>query len=286
MASPLAELLPGPLTRTLAETAGVAAAHSPTLRAQRALVGRHLRRVCGPDLDGVSLRSRVDEVYASHARYWAESLRLPGVSTARIEAGFSSSGIGRIDAALAQGTGAILALPHLGGWEWGGRWLVETGHPLTVIVERLRDAEAFERLAGFRRRLGMDVVPTGPAAGRSALAALGANRVLCLLCDRVVADTPGVEVDFFGERTALPAGPVTLGFRTGAPVLPTAVYFGRRTDAHLGVVGEALPLERNGRLREDVRAGTQLLAARLEVLIRAAPTQWHLFQPHWPSDSG
>jgi KDO2-lipid IV(A) lauroyltransferase len=39
-------------------------------------------------------------------------------------------------------------------------------------------------------------------------------------------------------------------------------------------------------LREDVRVGTQALAKELEALIWAAPEQWHLFQPNWPSDPG
>ena len=44
----------------------------------------------------------------------------------------------------------------------------------------------------------------------------------------------GVEVEFFGERTTLPAGPATLGMRTGAPILPTAVYFTPRYNGHFG----------------------------------------------------
>ena len=47
-----------------------------------------------------------------------------------------------------------------------------------------------------------------------------------------------------------------------------------------------LPLEREGRLRTDVARVTQLLAQELESLIRAAPDQWHLMQPNWPSDPG
>ena len=30
---------------------------------------------------------------------------------------------------------------------------------------------------------------------------------------------------------------------------------------------------------------TQLIADDLEMLIRRAPEQWHLFQPNWPSDT-
>ena len=125
---------------------------------------------------------------------------------------------------MADGTGVILALPHLGGWEWAGRWIADCGIPITVVVEPLEPPELFEWFADFRRSLGMDVVPLGPGAASAAIKAVKANGVLCLLCDRDIGGG-GVEVEFFGERTTLPAGPATLALRTGAPVLPTAVYF-------------------------------------------------------------
>jgi KDO2-lipid IV(A) lauroyltransferase len=118
------------------------------------------------------------------------------------------------------------------------------------------------------------------------LAALKRNDVVCLLCDRDIQRS-GVDVEFFGERTTLPAGPATLGLRSGAPVLPTAVYFTDRTDGHLGVVRPPVPTDRSGDgLRVDVARMTQALATDLEHLIRRAPHQWHLFQPNWPSDPG
>jgi len=92
-----------------------------------------------------------------------------------------------------------------------------------------------------------------------------------------------VEVEFFGERTTLPGGPATLALRTGATVVPTAVYFRPGRD-HLGVVRPALEVERRGRLRDDIARITQAIAHELESLIRVAPEQWHLLQPNWPSD--
>jgi KDO2-lipid IV(A) lauroyltransferase len=106
---------------------------------------------------------------------------------------------------------------------------------------------------------------------------------VCLLCDRDLGGG-GIEVDFFGERTTLPAGPVTLGLRTGAPVFPTAVYYDMGPRERLGVVRPALDATRTGRLRDDVSRLTQALAHELEELIRRAPEQWHLLQPNWPSD--
>jgi lauroyl/myristoyl acyltransferase len=280
----VAAVLPGRWARELAEGAGILAARAPRLAARRAMVGRHLERVAGPGLSGAQRGRMIDDAFASYARYWAESLRLPSLTAAEVDAGFSFRGIDHLEVALDGGRGAILALPHLGGWEWGGTWLARTDHPVSVVVEELQPPELFEWFAGFRRRLGMEVIPLGPGAASASMRALDANRVLCLLCDRVVGGAPGIDVDFFGERTQLPGGPVTLALRSGAPVLPAAVYFGPGTDEHLGVVRPPMALTRAGRLRDDVAAGTQLLAHELEDLIRRAPTQWHLMQPNWPSD--
>jgi phosphatidylinositol dimannoside acyltransferase len=103
-----------------------------------------------------------------------------------------------------------------------------------------------------------------------------------LLSDRDLTGD-GVEVEFFGEKTTLPAGPATLSLRTGAALVPTAVYFqtGRK---HLGVIGPPIPVERKGRLREDIARITQEIAHVFEDRIKRAPEQWHLLQPNWPSD--
>ncbi|HEX4864061.1 MAG TPA: hypothetical protein VFV02_08315, partial [Acidimicrobiales bacterium] len=144
----------------------------------------------------------------------------------------------------------------------------------------------FDWFVSFRESLGMKVIPLGPNAASRSAAALADNGVLCLLCDRIVAGAAGVEVEFFGERTWLPGGPVTLALRTGAALIPAGVYFDGRSHGHFGVVRPPLKLERSGRLRDDVTAGTQLLAAELELLVRRSPEQWHLMQPNWPSDPG
>ena len=264
--------------------AGVAAAHAPESRARRALVRRHLRRVCGPAISGRELERRVDAAFVSYARYWAESLRLPYLDRTTVAAGVIGEGIEHIDAALRAGKGAILALPHLGGWEWGGAWLAGTGVPVSVVVERLEPPDVFEWFVGYRRQLGFEVIAVGPDAGPASLRALRANRVLCLLCDRVVGGTPGVEVPFFGERTLLPAGPAALARRSGATLLPAAVYLGPGADDHLAVVEAPLPVPHTRAVRADILDTTTRLAGALEGLIRRAPTQWHLMQPNWPSD--
>jgi KDO2-lipid IV(A) lauroyltransferase len=254
------------------------------LAGRREVVTRHLRRVVGPSVGERELGALVDATFAAYARYWAESLRLPSLSTAELDAAMSLRGFAHLHDARAGGRGAILALPHLGGWEWGGTWLARTGVPVSVVVEALQEHDVYEWFARFRRGLGLEVIPNGPAAGTACVRALRAGRVLCLLSDRVVAATPGVSVDFFGGSAQLPAGPVTLALRTGAAVLPAAVYFSEG-GGHLAVVRPPLRLSRGtGRLRAAVEAGTQALARELEVLIRADPTQWYVFQPVWSDE--
>jgi phosphatidylinositol dimannoside acyltransferase len=217
----------------------------------------------------------VREAFASYARYWMESLRLAAMDPARIEARFTIEGLDHIREARQRGTGAILAIPHLGGWEVGGAWFVRQGFPLTVVVEALRPPELFEWFVKLRHGFGFTVIPLGRAAGTKVVRALKANQVVALLADRDIGGG-GVEVEFFGERTTLPGGPATLARRLGAPLLPTAIYFDG--DGHHAVVRPPVPLE------GDVAEVTGRLAAELEGLIRRAPEQWHLFQPNWPSD--
>jgi phosphatidylinositol dimannoside acyltransferase len=252
-----------------------AVAASPRSARDRHFVALHQSRARGVALEGEARDRAVTEAFVSYARYWMESLRLPAMTPAEVDAGFSIEGLEHIRAALDAGTGAILALPHVGGWEVGGSWFVRQGFPLTVVVEALKPPELFMWFADLRRSQGFNVIPLGRSAGVSVVRALRGNQIVALVSDRDIAGG-GVEVEFFGERTTLPAGPATLAARFGAPLLPTAVYF--MGGGHHAVVRP--PLTLGG----DPAADTQALARELEELIRAAPDQWHLFQPNWPSD--
>src|SRR5699024_7270198 len=133
----------------------------------------------------------------------------------------------------------------------------------------------------LRERFGIDIIPLDESAGTRASRVLEERTILCLLCYRDLTGN-GIEVEFFGETTTLPAGPATIALRSGVPLIPGAVF----TDGVVlrGVVRPPLDTERRGRFREDVTRITRDLASELEHLIRLAPEQWHLFQPNWPSD--
>ncbi len=279
-ASAVAGRVPAPVLGPLARLAGTGAAAPDATR--RFLVARHLQRV-DPTLSGLALRRAVNETFESYAAYWLEAFRLPSVTPAELDAGMTYEGFEHIEASRHRGKGTIMVLPHLGCWEWTGFWFTRVvGAPITAVVERLEPPELFEWFVDFRTSLGFNVVPLGPDAGREVLAALKRNDLVTLLADRDI-DGAGVEVEFFGERTTLPAGPATLALRSGADLIPCAMYQ-RPHNGHHGLVRPPMAVERRGKLREDVQRITQDIARQLEELIRIEPTQWHLMQPNWPSD--
>ena len=275
----LSRRMPEVVGRTVARAAGVGASATGD---KRTIVARNLERVLGRHLGRAESRRRVAATFEWYARYYVESFRLPELSAREIDRGFAYEGFGEIDRAVAEGRGPILVLPHLGTWEWAAWWLaLEPGMNVTAVVEPLEPPEVFEWFVSFRESLGMNIVPLGPDAGREVVAAIKRNDVVCLLADRdLVGD--GVPVEFFGEPTTLPAGPAALALRTGAPILPTAVYW--RGSSRHAWVRPPMEIERQGTFRADVARITQALAHELESLIRAAPEQWHMLNPNWPSD--
>ncbi|MGH9026849.1 MAG: phosphatidylinositol mannoside acyltransferase [Acidimicrobiia bacterium] len=277
----LAQLLPAaagePGARALSR---VIARATPQRRAQ---VERNLSRVSGGRLDGLALRRAVSDTFDSYGRYWWELFRLPvDVATRDLSTRFELEGGEHFLDGVAAGKGVVVALPHVGGWDFAGAWFAERGFRPVAVAEPVEPPELFDWFADIRQRAGIDIVPLGPNVGNALLAALRAGRVVTLLCDRDIPGN-GVEVEFFSERTTMPSGPALLALRTGAALLPAAVYFSPR-GKHRAVVQAPVEAARQGRLRDDVRRVTELLAGRLEELIRAAPEQWHLMQPNWPSD--
>ncbi len=98
----------------------------------------------------------------------------------------SFEGYHQIENAVDSGIGPILALPHLGGWEWGGFWLAATWkHKVTVVVEPLEPPELFEWFAALRRvASAWRWSRSAPAPARRSARPIKEANVICLLCDR------------------------------------------------------------------------------------------------------
>ncbi|MGH8989756.1 MAG: phosphatidylinositol mannoside acyltransferase, partial [Acidimicrobiales bacterium] len=221
--------------------------------------------------------------YRSYARYWVEAARLPSTRPEVVRRRLVLDwGYEHLERELASGRGVLLALPHVGSWEWGGAWLALEGHPMASVAERVEPPALFRWFVQQREAMGLRIVPLGEESGRPLLRELRNGGLVGLVCDRDIAGN-GLPVEYFGETTTFPAGPATLALRTDAALIPVVIYSGPG-DSHFGIVTAPLDTARTGTLRADVARLTQELAHRFEWMVRRAPEQWYLYGPNWPSD--
>ncbi|WP_433532500.1 phosphatidylinositol mannoside acyltransferase [Micromonospora sp. CA-263727] len=243
----------------------------------------NLRRVVGPQLPEAELDELVRQGLRSYARYWLEAFRLPSLSRQQLLAGFRLGRAELLAADVAAGRGAVVALPHGGNWDAAGAWVAANGWPLSTVAERLKPEGIYERFLAFRQGLGMEILPTS-GGERPAIDVLtdrlAAGAVVPLLADRDLS-TRGVEVEFFGGRTRMPAGPALLALRTGAPLYVASMWY--EPDAPCAALDGPLPVPGpgEGTMETRVRSLTQLIADRLAAGIARHPQDWHMLQRMW-----
>ncbi|MGH3437026.1 MAG: phosphatidylinositol mannoside acyltransferase [Sciscionella sp.] len=242
---------------------------------------RNLARVV-PKAGEAELDDLLGAALRSYARYWREVFRLPAMDPAAVsrEAERHLTGIGNLDAALAAGNGAVIALSHSGNWDVAGMFLVRHSGTFTTVVERLRPESLYRRFVAYRESLGFEVLPLAEAGSgptRTLLRRLRENRVVCLVADRDLSTT-GVDVNFFSERTRMPAGPAHLAAITGAALLPVGCWY---TDSGWGFRVHPRIAVHN---RAAVSAATQAMADSFAGDIAAHPADWHMMQKLWLAD--
>ncbi|KAA2256118.1 phosphatidylinositol mannoside acyltransferase [Solihabitans fulvus] len=242
---------------------------------------RNLARVV-PKAGDDELDELVQQSLRSYARYWREAFRLPSMQVDAVFRLVDEALTGRenLDAALAEGNGAICVLPHSGNWDVAGVWGVRHVGTFTTVAERLKPEELYQRFFTYRESLGFEILPTkgGPRPASAVLAdRLRANGLVCLVADRDLTSA-GVPVSFFGEEARMPAGPAHLAATTGAALLPVGSWFteqgwGLRIHPPIKVAGQG-----------GVAAATQAMADVFAADIAAHPADWHMLQKVWVAD--
>jgi KDO2-lipid IV(A) lauroyltransferase len=177
----------------------------------------------------------------------------------------------RLDAALAAGRGAIMAVPHMGSWDMAGSYAAALGYKISAVAERF-PGSLNGAVVETRRRFGMHVIMLGRAAVRAITEALSANHIVALLCD--LEQGPGVAVRFFGRHAIVPGGPAAIALKTGAALMPATQF---RTAPGRYAIHLDRPLDlHEGETKEQVM---QRVVDRFEDFIKERPDQWYAFRP-------
>ena len=236
---------------------------------------------------GQELRALSRAVMRSYARYYLETFRLQTFPDERVQAGMhvNQENVDLTLEHLKNGRGVIYALPHMGDFEQAGRWVILAGAGSIVApAERLSPESVFQRFLAFREGLGMEIVPTngGPHPFGVMAQRLRAGKLVTIVADRDLSDT-GVEVNFFGEKALLPAGPAALAVQTGAALMPVSCWFVGEAEWAAHVYDE-IPVPGSGTRKEKIAAMTQALATVFEQAIREHPEDWHMLQKLFVND--
>ena len=274
----IARTLPERWTRSLFDLVG-RAGHA-VLPGLRDTVAANQAQVLGLPVTHPTVRLSTAEAFRTYARYWADSFRLDLLTDDEIVSRTQVVGYEHVQEALDRGGGLICALPHIGNWDVGGRYMGAHGWPVVSVAEDLEPPRLFELFLHHRQTMGMEILGLSQSrqVGRTLARRLGENRLVALVADRDLTGR-GVEVSMFGAPRRLPAGPALLAITTGAPIIVAPVYQTR--DDWRIVFGAPLSAEPTGDRRRDVEELTRRLAEGFERAISAAPADWHVFQPAW-----
>jgi lauroyl/myristoyl acyltransferase len=245
----------------------------------------NLRRVLGAHATEELVRRTTHQGVRSYFRYWCEVFQMPRMRTEELVGRVRREDEVRMRDAVAAGRGMILSLPHMGNWDLAGAWLAGTGVPFTTVAERLEPESLFDRFVEFRESLGMEVIPLtgGERPPYDVLAErLRAGGTLCLLADRDLTSS-GIEVDFFGARARMPAGPAALAHDTGAALLPTTISYSDRWSARIRFHRQ-VEVPARGAREDKIRVMTQRVADAFAEAIAEHPQDWHMLQKVWVDD--
>lgn len=184
----------------------------------------------------------------------------------------------KIKKVFSRNKGIIAISAHLGSWELLAAYFALKGYPVSVIARKIRYEKYDNLIKKYRTSKGVEVLDRDDAF-RRALRRLKENWSVAVLPDQDVDSIDGVFVDFFGQPTYTPTGPVALAMVSEAPLLPCFII--RNAKHHKVFVEDPVELEITGDRKKDFQVNTQKWSRITESYIRKYPEQWVWMHRRW-----
>jgi len=185
----------------------------------REAVADNMKRVLGPEADEVSLKPAVRDVLRNAAKNYYDLIRLPHMKLKDIERLLTVHGWHNFEVALSKGKGVILVTAHLGSFDLAAQVFPSHSVKVTGLVEPLEPEVLLKHVVALRNSHGMNFMPVQFGVLKVVMRSLRSGEVVLIACDRDFGND-SMKLDFFGERTAMPAGAVRIAMKTGAALVP------------------------------------------------------------------
>jgi lauroyl/myristoyl acyltransferase len=179
------------------------------------------------------------------------------------------------------GRGFLLVTGHVGNWEMGAVTLRRHGLVPAVVGQPELDPNVQAMRLELRERLGVESIDIGTSMATAfrVRSAVDRGRAVALLVDRAYPEDR-VIVPFFGMPTPFLRSPALLARFCNCDVLPG--FFLRNPDGtYRNFWGEPIRPDTALPPEDDARRMMSRVAADLEEVVRAHPTQWFNFYSYW-----
>jgi KDO2-lipid IV(A) lauroyltransferase len=230
-----------------------------------------------PGITALNLDLLLIEAMRSYMRYWVDTFRLPDWSDERIIETVTVTNEHLLTDAIAAKTGVIVAVPHAGNWDHAGAYFCAKGIRLVTVAERLKPEKLFLKFLAYRQSMGMEVLPLDGRVLNTLQERLNEGALVALVSDRDLSRS-GIEVEFFGGKARMPAGPALLALRTKAPLITAFVSY---TDNGVHIEFRNVVLPNRGDESSKVQEIVQMTAQYFEDGISENPQDWHMLQRIW-----
>ena len=236
----------------------------------------NLRRT-QPNMTALDLDLLVFDAMRSYMRYWCDTFRFPDWSTQRVQETVTVNNEHLLLDAIAAKTGVIVTLPHAGNWDHAGAYFCAKGIHLVTVAEHLKPEKLFLKFLSYRQAMGMEVLPLDGRVLGTLAQRLRQGALVALVADRDLSRS-GIDVNFFGGPTRMPAGPALLALKTNAPLITAFVSY---TESGIHIDFNEVAISTTGSDEEKVVEIVQRMANQFEAGISLHPQDWHMLQRIW-----
>lgn len=183
-----------------------------------------------------------------------------------------------IEAALAQGNGALLVTGHLGNWEVGGACIAARGTRVDAVARHMSNRLFEKFLTAVREQNGLRVIFDDQAV-RQIPRSLRENRIGAFLMDQGVLGLASTFVPFFGRMAKTPRGPAVFMQRLNVPMVFAVAV--RQPSRKYRLIIEPIAAVNTGDRDADTTAIVTEFTARLEHWVRRYPGQYFWQHRRW-----
>lgn len=249
----------------------------------------NLRHVHGPEIGEMQLRRQARRVFRTSSRNFWDLCRVPHLDQQEFlrKIRLPGNDWSILDKILEEGSGGIIVTAHLGAFDFVGQSLFIRGYHPYVLTSPTVGEFVYAGVSYLRLSQGAPMEDISPSTIRRMVRVLHNGGFVGFVADRDFTDS-GEVIDFFGQETTLPTGPIKMARATRTPII--TVFAMREEENGRGHhyafhIADPFYVERTDDQEHDVQSGMRRLFAQFEEHIGRTPDQWVMFQRVWPDAS-